>query len=49
MKAKRPLTMRISLNALEHLGMNLYLEVHIKIDKLWSVFQAIDDFAPQTD
>lgn len=27
MKAKRPLTMRISLNALEHLGMNLYSNV----------------------
>ena len=26
-----------------------YLEAHVKIDKLWSVFQAIDDFAPQTD
>ncbi len=26
-----------------------YLEVHIKLDKLWSVFQAIDDFAPPTD
>jgi hypothetical protein len=25
-----------------------YLEAHIKIDKLWSVFQAIDDFAPPT-
>src|SRR5882762_7195113 len=27
MTAKRPLTMRISLNALEHLGMNLYSNV----------------------
>ena len=26
-----------------------YLEEHVKIDKLWSVFQAIDDFAPPTD
>src|SRR5207247_5743724 len=26
-----------------------YLEAHIKIDKLWGIFQAIDDFAPQTD
>ncbi len=25
-----------------------YLEAHVKIDKLWSVFQAIDDFAPPT-
>jgi hypothetical protein len=23
-----------------------YLEAHVKIDKLWGVFQAIDDFAP---
>lgn len=23
-----------------------YLEAHIKIDKLWNIFQAIDDFAP---
>lgn len=26
-----------------------YLQAHIKIDKLWSVFQAIDDFAPPTE
>ena len=26
-----------------------YLEAHVKIDKLWSVFQAIDDFAPPTE
>jgi hypothetical protein len=26
-----------------------YLEAHSKIDKLWGVFQAIDDFAPPTD
>ena len=26
-----------------------YLEAHVKIDKLWGVFQAIDDFAPPTD
>jgi hypothetical protein len=26
-----------------------YLEEHVKIDKLWGVFQAIDDFAPETD
>ena len=25
-----------------------YLEEHIKLDKLWDVFQAIDDFAPAT-
>jgi hypothetical protein len=23
-----------------------YLEAHVKVDKLWEVFQAIDDFAP---
>jgi hypothetical protein len=23
-----------------------YLEEHIKVDKLWDVFKAIDDFAP---
>jgi hypothetical protein len=23
-----------------------YLEAHVKIDKLWNIFQAIDDFAP---
>lgn len=26
-----------------------YLEEHIKIDKLWNIFQAIDDFAPPTN
>jgi hypothetical protein len=26
-----------------------YLEAHVKIDKLWSIFQAIDDFAPPTE
>ena len=26
-----------------------YLEAHVKIDKLWGVFQAIDNFAPPTD
>jgi hypothetical protein len=26
-----------------------YLEAHVKIDKLWGVFQAIDDFAPPTE
>lgn len=26
-----------------------YLEAHIKIDKLWNIFQAIDDFAPPTN
>lgn len=25
-----------------------YLEAHVKIDKLWGVFKAIDDFAPPT-
>jgi len=25
-----------------------YLEEHIKVDKLWDVFKAIDDFAPET-
>ena len=25
-----------------------YLEEHIKVDKLWGVFAAIDDFAPST-
>jgi len=25
-----------------------YLEAHVKIDKLWRIFQAIDDFAPPT-
>lgn len=23
-----------------------YLEAHVKVDKLWGVFAAIDDFAP---
>jgi hypothetical protein len=26
-----------------------YLEEHVKVDKLWDVFKAIDDFAPQTN
>jgi hypothetical protein len=26
-----------------------YLEAHVKIDKLWGVFKAIDDFAPPTE
>ena len=26
-----------------------YLEEHVKVDKLWGVFDAIDDFTPQSD
>lgn len=26
-----------------------YLEAHVKLDKLWGVFEAIDDFAPSPD
>lgn len=47
MTAKRPLTMRISLSARKAYAD--YLKAHVKIDKLWRVFQAIDNFAPPTD
>ena len=36
MKAKRSLTMRISLNALEHLGMNLYSNVPAVLSEIVS-------------
>lgn len=26
-----------------------FLEAHIKVDKLWGVFEAIDDFAPPAE
>jgi hypothetical protein len=26
-----------------------YLQEHVKADKLWDVFKAIDDFAPETN